>query len=376
MTRNANLIRRIQKTYKDHLKRKKSKKAFIIDILQEGNSKEDQTKGNALDSNSNTLKGSTQIKPDDSPIEEYNEIQINQEIINVETLEINANSINETISIAEAKPRVNLKGVDRDNYRYYGPLNRYKSKQGFGIQIWNNGNLFIGMFDDNKAHGYGQYTHANGDYYSGQFFKDLAAGYGIYKNSKGQMYEGIWTSDKPNVFGIEIWPDKSCYVGEYKSGEKHGLGSYRWKDESRFFGNWSRSQLNGLGLYEFNDGRIYQGFWANNKMNGYGEFFWPDGKKYCGFYKEDKKSGLGVYFWGENSKKTYIGFWTNGRQNGLGKLTNKKGEERWCMWDHGKVLIRYKTKEEAKIEFQKENLISYFRIIQLDYELLREFFLC
>ena len=40
-------------------------------------------------------------------------------------------------------------------------------KDGFGIQIWNDGAVYKGMFKENKANGIGSFQHSDRDHYYG-----------------------------------------------------------------------------------------------------------------------------------------------------------------------------------------------------------------
>lgn len=46
-------------------------------------------------------------------------------------------------------------------------------KQGFGVQIWNDGAKFTGYFFNNKANGMGRFKHIDGDDYAGILFSRI-----------------------------------------------------------------------------------------------------------------------------------------------------------------------------------------------------------
>ena len=55
------------------------------------------------------------------------------------------------------------------------------SKEGFGINIWDEDTKYIGYYKNNKANGYGKFI-AGKDIYKGEFENDGACGFGIFNN--------------------------------------------------------------------------------------------------------------------------------------------------------------------------------------------------
>lgn len=109
------------------------------------------------------------------------------------------------------------------NFEYFGERTNGE-KEGFGIQKWKDGAIYIGQFQANRAFGLGVFKHSDGDEYKGEFVNDRACGYGEYKHSNGAMYEGYWLGDAQDVIGEEKWSDGSQYVGNYVRGKKQGIG--------------------------------------------------------------------------------------------------------------------------------------------------------
>lgn len=130
------------------------------------------------------------------------------------------------------------------NYRYKGEF-KDRCKQGFGIQQWEEGIIYIGLFFNNKASIAGKFIHSNKDIYEGEFEEDIANGYGIYKHYNGATYEGNWLNDYQHGYGIETWADGSIYKGEYFKGKKSGYGIYKWYDGSAYKGEWYDNMLHG-----------------------------------------------------------------------------------------------------------------------------------
>ena len=74
--------------------------------------------------------------------------------------------------------------------------NYQDTRYGKGKQIWPDGSLYEGYWEDNKANGKGRLIHADGDVYEGDWLDDKAHGYGIYCHLDGAKYEGYWEEDK------------------------------------------------------------------------------------------------------------------------------------------------------------------------------------
>ena len=130
------------------------------------------------------------------------------------------------------------------NVKYIGDMIG-STRNGFGIQLWEDKAFYSGMWKDNKANGLGRFNHSDGDFYIGEFAQDKANGFGLYDHLSGAVYEGNWLNDKQINEGFEIWKDKSFYQGVYKMGKKHGIGYYSWADGSSYEGEWDNNNLSG-----------------------------------------------------------------------------------------------------------------------------------
>jgi hypothetical protein len=71
--------------------------------------------------------------------------------------------------------------------------------QGYGIYYYNNGDIFVGEWLDDKFNGSGHYLFANGilfeyvgERYSGVLSEGLKHGHGKYYYLNGNTYEGDW----------------------------------------------------------------------------------------------------------------------------------------------------------------------------------------
>ena len=81
--------------------------------------------------------------------------------------------------------------------RYDGQWNQESNlRHGLGIQAWQDGSIYQGMWADDKANGKGRLIHADGDIYEGEWKDDKAHGQGVYKHTDGAEYNGDWKEDK------------------------------------------------------------------------------------------------------------------------------------------------------------------------------------
>ena len=253
---------------------------------------------------------------------------------------------------------------NRNKYSYIGEKIHNTIKEGFGIQIWEEGSKFIGYFKNDKSNGYGRFLDDYNNCLAGNFIEDKLGGFGIYSCNNGTKYVGEWKNDLQHGIGIEYWKDGSIYKGAFSKGEKNGIGEYIWADGTKYQGEWKNNYMSGYGIFSFsNNTKIYYGEWENNMMNGIGELIWKkDRRKYIGYFKNDKRNGFGIFFW-KKEFKTYIGFWLNGKQNGIGKYMdlNKK---HYGIWKNGQLINWFKRKEEIYkyIEPEFNHFYKFFKI--------------
>ena len=240
-------------------------------------------------------------------------------------------------------------------------FNIFKEKESYNNKInvyikYNNGDIYIGEWDDeNQRNGRGIQIFINNNIYYGYWEKDKMKGIGkvikltqkiedfdiIFNENILPFYYGEWNNNLEDGKGEEVWKDNSLYRGEYKEGFKEGKGLLILKDGTKYEGEFHQSKIEGKGIIKYKDGRIYEGNWKNNKMNGQGKFIWPDGRIYKGNYLNNYKNGYGEFIWPDG--KIYKGMWVNGKQNGKGKIYNKK-HDIWILgiWKDGK-RIKEKT---------------------------------
>lgn len=80
-----------------------------------------------------------------------------------------------------------------------------------------------------------QYSNA---VYTGTVAGGVENGYGICVWDDGDVYEGEWKDGKFHGHGVYVWADGERYEGEWADGVKNGLGTYYYLDGTVKSGQW------------------------------------------------------------------------------------------------------------------------------------------
>ena len=204
-----------------------------------------------------------------------------------------------------------------DGEIYEGGWNLNNQRNGYGISVNKEGNVFKGLWENDNFGKYGAFIENNGNYYIGELENGKAKGKGEMYIKNKMKYKGEFNDDLPWGEGIlENYKDNSIYKGEVINGVKEGYGELKFEDGTIYKGKFKNDKFNGKGEIIFSNGRKYEGDFKNNKMNGEGIFTWEDGKKYIGKYNDNIKQGRGKLFWNDN--KYYEGEWFNNKPHGYG----------------------------------------------------------
>jgi hypothetical protein len=84
-----------------------------------------------------------------------------------------------------------------------------RSHNCWGTYNLENGNKYVGEFQNGKRNGQGTLTYVHGDKYVGEFRDDDYNGQGTFTFADGGGFTGEWKDDKPNGRGIETYADGS-----------------------------------------------------------------------------------------------------------------------------------------------------------------------
>lgn len=103
-------------------------------------------------------------------------------------------------------------------------------KSGFGVEIYQNGNVYVGDFSQNKKHGKGSFfwfnlteSENNGkevEQYHGDWWGGLPDGLGEHLKLNGIIFNNLG----------------DIYVGSFKNGLKHGQGTEMYANGDKYKG--------------------------------------------------------------------------------------------------------------------------------------------
>jgi hypothetical protein len=198
-------------------------------------------------------------------------------------------------------------------------------REGRGICLYSNSNLYEGEWRRDKEHGYGKLMtsdrrqiiyegewergkiQGNGTYYYGssnpanpgsryigEFRESLRNGTGRYYLEGGAVYDGQWRDGMMNGRGVFTWPDNSVYDGEWKDGKRNGQGLLRSADGFVYDGQWVNNAMEGKGLAIYPSGQRYEGSWNNGRREGRGTMHFVEGAVYEGRFRDDAIDGQGT----------------------------------------------------------------------------------
>jgi hypothetical protein len=113
----------------------------------------------------------------------------------------------------------------------------------------------------------------SGDVYIGQWVNDMAHGRGTYYHANsGATYEGEWVNDKQHGYGCERWSDGTEYSGSFYCGKKQGRGRMvildpKSKELQSYEGDFAENQIEGYGTLTYHNSSTklkYEGEWVAN----------------------------------------------------------------------------------------------------------------
>lgn len=166
-------------------------------------------------------------------------------------------------------------------YNYNG-----KRKNGFGIQRFGNGDVYIGDFSEGKISGRGMYIAneegiehvAQAKIYVGKWYNGKKEGYGVCYDAQGKVvFNGRFAKDKPTAdqkveddrqFVTEE-ADSTVYVGETLNGQKHGLGLTLDETGRIIFGSMKTNVRQGIGIVFTNADSWEVGRWNNGTFTAF-----------------------------------------------------------------------------------------------------------
>jgi len=82
--------------------------------------------------------------------------------------------------------------------------------------------------EGNCYDGNGTFLFENGDLYKGLWKKGLSEGYGVYEWSSGDVYKGNFKAGKMDGRGTYVYKNGDKYIGMWKEGKMEGRGHFHW----------------------------------------------------------------------------------------------------------------------------------------------------
>lgn len=138
-------------------------------------------------------------------------------------------------------------------------------RTGRGLLTFQNGDRYMGEFDNNQYHGQGELIYG-GWKYIGNFKEGRYHGRGKLSSPKGTLWEGMFENHQLNGPATETRVDGSRFSGNYKDDKPNGFGT----------------------LYHPNGCLHMQGNFINGLMQGRGILGFPQGDKVEGLFKDGK----------------------------------------------------------------------------------------
>ena len=236
---------------------------------------------------------------------------------------------------------------------YEGEIKNGK-REGYGRYIMNDGNYYIGQFNNGLRQGKGaDYFKNNTIMREGYFFKNMLEGTGKLYDKDGSYYIGQLSKSLQHGKGTDYYRNgKIKYEGDYVNGKREGQGKYIAPNGDYYIGEFLNGLLHGKGIEYYANGNIkYEGEFVNDKYEGKGKFFYEDGSYYEGQFLNGMQNGKGIVYYNDNTIE-YEGDFVNDKKEGYGKY----------IWDNGDYYIGHFIKDEMHgkgIEYNKNNTIKY-----------------
>ncbi len=165
--------------------------------------------------------------------------------------------------------------IKKPNFSFLGILNGKFEREGFGINKFENGDLYFGYFENDQRNRHGIY-----------FYSPTIKNKIIHE----ECYYGFWSNNHKNSHGIYLWIDEEennnnfdnanfdCFIGNVKDNH-YGRGCYLSKIEDNYYlyyGNFdedgTKNDNNAL-FYSSSDKLIKGKIVNDNFIEGYVSFF-------------------------------------------------------------------------------------------------------
>ena len=109
-----------------------------------------------------------------------------------------------------------------DDADYHGEF-KEGLRDGKGMMLFSDNNIFEGQWKCGKREGKGKLTHRNAVVYEGFYKDDLPHGFGKSNTAEG-IYEGLFENGKKSGRGTMRYSNGDIYLGEWADDKWHSLG--------------------------------------------------------------------------------------------------------------------------------------------------------
>lgn len=154
-----------------------------------------------------------------------------------------------------------------------------------------NGSSFKGDLSEGYATGKGDYRFEDGAVYTGHFDHNKATGQGkltIASTSKCKYpstYTGSFKRGLRDGTGrYELPLNGFVYEGDFKDGRIEGDAFITYRNGSEYKGQVFNGLRHGSGNIVYKSGNYYQGEWRDGVKEGHGSMYWLDRNEIVGFY--------------------------------------------------------------------------------------------
>ena len=207
--------------------------------------------------------------------------------------------------------------------------NKGEERQGFGILIIEDGDIYEGFWDEGQYKYFGRLIQPTGKIYQGQFKFSQPNGAGVTIKTKFEKSGKRRTEYR--------------HKGYYQNGRYHGNGTLDYTNHFKYVGLFQRGKMTSLkSKIEYSNGAVYTGETFEGKKQGNGVLVYQNGSKYEGTFINDQPDGQGketqMNSNGEIEEK-YVGGFKQGKRHSKGQIfvpSKKKGVS--VVYDQGYLV--------------------------------------
>ena len=246
---------------------------------------------------------------------------------NINEIEDDKNNENENEYIKELECQ-EFQDFSPEGWQKFYPDERFFKFPKDGIihdqLIIDNDEIYKGDINKNREkHGFGRFISPSIKRI-GMWRNNKFTGWGREIKLNGDIFEGKFVNGQLNGKGIHKNKfNKNTYIGDYSNSMRHGKGEL-YTNEYHYQGNFNYNKLEGKGKIEiYNEGE-YEGTFKDNLFEGKGMLKWKDGRYYIGGMSKGKMNGYGEQTYVDGS--VFKGNFVNGLREGKGKLISRKGK--------------------------------------------------